>query len=48
MELRYVTLVQWPEMHLIYRSLYIAVDICTRGCNHIDAQDPSPTWVAAD
>lgn len=30
-------------MHLIYRSLYIVVDICTRGCNHIEAQDPSPT-----
>lgn len=30
-------------MHLIYRSLYIVVDICTRRCNHIEAQDPSPT-----
>lgn len=30
-------------MHLIYRSLYIVVDICTSRCNHIEAQDPAPT-----
>ena len=34
---------QWPQMHLIYRSLYIVVDICTRSYNCIELHVSSHT-----